>query len=75
MNGPIHPDRTRAAEAKRFLIERELAARWRTSTRTLSRWRANGVAPPHHVIGRRVLYAIEDVEAAEADARQGARAS
>ena len=70
MNTPTHPDRTRATEAKRFLIERELAQRWRISQRTLSRWRANGVAPAHHLIGSRVLYAIEDVETAEADARR-----
>ena len=75
MKTPTHPSRTLATEAKRFLIERELAARWRVSTRTLSRWRANGIAPAHHVMGRRVLYAIEDIEAAEGDARQPGYAS
>lgn len=64
-----HPDWTRAATAKLFLLERELAARWRISPRTLQRWRARKVAPTHHILGRRVLYAMEDVEDAEDAAR------
>lgn len=45
--------------------EEELAQRWRISPRTLQRWRRLGRAPAHLLLGQRVLYRCEDVEAFE----------
>jgi hypothetical protein len=44
-----------------FLTEKELAARWRLSTRTLQRWRRDGRGPDHAVIGERILYPVTRV--------------
>ncbi len=57
-------DRGRAAD-RDFILEAELALRWRRSVRTLQRWRQLGIAPDHHVIGGRVLYRRSAVERAE----------
>jgi hypothetical protein len=54
-----------SAGAEEFLLEAELARRWRRSVRTLQRWRKQGIAPDHHVIGGRVLYRRSAVEAVE----------
>lgn len=48
------------------LTEKELAARWRVSVRTLQNWRWMGRGPRYLKIGARVLYARADVEAFEA---------
>lgn len=45
--------------------ERELAARWRKSPRTLHRWRTQGYGPPHVEIGGSVFYRIADILAFE----------
>lgn len=52
------------------LLERELARRWRLSTRTLQRWRQAGVGPVFLQIGRRITYRLCDVESFEG-AREG----
>ena len=43
------------------LRERELAARWRVSTRTLQRWRSDGTGPSFLLIGGSVRYRMSDV--------------
>ena len=48
-----------------LLRERELAARWRMSTRTLQRWRGDGSGPVHLVIGGSIRYRLSDVIAFE----------
>ena len=48
------------------LTEKELAARWRVSVRTLQNWRWMGRGPRFLKIGARVLYPIGEVEAFEA---------
>ena len=53
-----------------FLRERELAARWRVSLRTLQRWRKAGDGPDWHKIHGRVIYSREEVLASEEAARR-----
>lgn len=53
------------APAPNLLRERELAARWGASKRTLQRWRAESYGPPFLRIGGRILYRLGDVEAFE----------
>lgn len=48
-----------------LLRERELAARWGASPRTLQRWRAEKFGPPFLRIGGRILYRVVDVECFE----------
>lgn len=48
------------------LSQKELAARWRISPRTLERWRAMRTGPPWLRLGtRRLAYRLEDVLAFE----------
>jgi len=51
------------------LTTEELAKRYRTSPETVRYWRHVGKGPKSWKLGRRVLYAIDDVEAFEAKAR------
>lgn len=54
------------------LTEKELAERFRVSTRTVQKWRTKGVGPAFIVIGQHtVLYREEDVLAYERAKRQG----
>jgi hypothetical protein len=53
------------ADRDGHLTEAELARRWRISPRTVQRWRGQGRAPSHLVVGRRILYRWADVEAFE----------
>jgi hypothetical protein len=55
-----------------FLLESELAKRWRRSPRTLQRWRENGTGPVYVRLGGRVLYRLQDVVMHENLARNGA---
>ena len=59
----------RSHNIRRFLIERELADRWRKSTRTLRRMRADGTGPAYHRIGGSILYLLADIERFEAAGR------
>lgn len=43
------------------LTERELAAHWRVTPRTLQRWRAEGFGPAWLRIGGRILYLRDEV--------------
>lgn len=47
------------------LTERDLAAHWRLSPRTLQRWREQGTGPAWLRIGGRILYHRDDVLAHE----------
>lgn len=48
------------------LTQKDLAARWRISPRTLEQWRWRGMGPRYLKVGSRVLYPVEFVEAYEA---------
>ncbi len=59
-----------------FILEAELAKRWRRSVRTLQRWRKKGDAPDHHLIRGRILYRRSVIEAVEtACLRRGRKSS
>ena len=53
-----------------FLTQRELAARWRLSGRTLERWRAARYGPAWTSLGGNIRYAMTDVLAFEARHRR-----
>jgi len=57
-----------------YLITEEVAAEFRTSPETVRYWRHAGKGPKSLKVGRRVLYAREDVEAWEREAREAAGA-
>ena len=48
-----------------FLTPRDLAQRWKTSEKTLERWRMVGSGPVYLKMGGRVLYSVEQVMAHE----------
>ena len=54
----------------RFLVTDEVAEIARTPSETLRYWRHVGKGPKSFKVGRRVLYAVEDVEAWLNEARQ-----
>jgi hypothetical protein len=56
----------------RNLTTEEVAQRFRTSPETVRFWRHSGKGPRSFKVGKRVLYALEDVEAWEREAREGA---
>lgn len=63
-----------SAGATRHLNQRDLAARWGVSVRTLERWRWLNEGPGFLKLGARVAYRLEDIEAYEAARlRQGGR--
>lgn len=49
-----------------YLLQNELAERWRMSPRTLERWRWLRQGPRYYKLHGRILYRIEDVEEFEA---------
>lgn len=53
-----------------FLTTQELAESLRTSAETVRYWRHIGKGPKSFKVGRRVLYALDDVEAFIAEARR-----
>ena len=57
-----------------LLRERELAARWHKSLRTLQRWRNASYGPAYLQIGGSVHYRLADVLAFEAMQRRGGSA-
>jgi hypothetical protein len=50
-----------------YLLQTELARRWRMSPRTLERWRWLGLGPRHTKIVGKVINRLEDMEAYEAN--------
>jgi len=58
----------------KYLLMKELAARWRTDIRTLERRRWMGTEPvPSVKIGGKVLFRLEDIEEFEASQRKEPR--
>jgi hypothetical protein len=57
-------------DAAEFINEDGLAKRWWVSRKTLQRWRQTGGGIPHTKIGHRVIYAMSDVLAYEANAQR-----
>lgn len=53
-------------ESRAHLTQRELAARWKVSGRTLERWRAEHYGPAWISIGGSIRYRMSDVLAWEA---------
>ncbi|RYH00375.1 MAG: DNA-binding protein [Alphaproteobacteria bacterium] len=49
-----------------FLLEGELANRWRIHPATLQRWRYQGLGPKFLKVGGRVLYPVADIGIYEA---------
>jgi predicted site-specific integrase-resolvase len=49
------------------LDQKQLAARWGVSTRTLESWRWRGEGPVFLKLGGRVVYRLEDIERYEAE--------
>ena len=43
------------------LTEAQLAQRWNLSRRTLQRWRRLGAGPAFIRLGRRIIYALDDI--------------
>ncbi len=54
----------------KHLTTEEVADRYRTSPETVRFWRHVGKGPLSFKVGRRVLYALEDVERWEREARE-----
>ena len=54
-----------------YLITEEVATKLRTSPETVRYWRHEGKGPRSFKVGRRVLYALEDVDAFITEARAG----
>jgi DNA-binding transcriptional MerR regulator len=59
------------AQVREYLTTQDVAEKLRTPAETVRYWRHIGTGPPSFKIGRRVLYAVEDVERFIADARSG----
>lgn len=57
-----------------LLRKRELAERWKISTRTLERWQAEGYGPRWLLLGGSVRYRLSDVIAYEDAQSQGGNA-
>jgi len=55
-----------------YLTTDEVATKVRAKAETVRYWRHIGTGPKSFKVGRRVLYAVEDVERWLADARNGA---
>ena len=55
----------------RYMTTAEVAETARTPVETVRYWRYVGKGPKSFKVGRRVLYAVEDVEAWIAEARAG----
>lgn len=45
-----------------YLTQKELAARWRRSVRTVERWRSKKTGPCFHRLGGSILYSLDDIE-------------
>lgn len=58
-----------------LLPQADLARRWKTSARTLARWRAQGCGPAYIRIGGRILYRLSDILAFENQMRNAGATS
>ena len=59
----------RTLEVQKYLTTQEVADTLRTPAETVRYWRHVNKGPRSFKVGRRVLYAVEDVEAFIAEAR------
>ena len=59
-------DREHSPVQVRHINQRQLAARWCVSARTLERWRWVGQGPKFLKLGGRIAYRVQDVEEYEA---------
>lgn len=59
----------------KYLTSHELAARWHMHPQTLANWRVKGQGPEHVKVGTKVLYAMDKVEAWEAENMKQSTAS
>ena len=51
-----------------FLNQKELARRWKLSSRTLERWRWEGRGPPYvKIYNGRILYRLSDIREIEGE--------
>ncbi|MAQ83682.1 MAG: hypothetical protein CMH12_10665 [Maritimibacter sp.] len=68
-----NPDKRHLLEEANGLLlrERELAQRWKTSQRTLQRWRSENFGPAYIRIGGAIRYPMKDVLDYEARNRSG----
>jgi len=57
-------------EPPEYLVTEEVATKLRTTPETVRYWRHAGKGPKSFKVGRRVLYAAEEVEAWIAEARK-----
>lgn len=58
----------------KYLTTEEVAERYRTSPETVRFWRHVGKGPKSLKVGRRVLYAVEDLETFESQMKVGSAA-
>jgi hypothetical protein len=63
------------ASEQKYLTTEDLAERFRTVPSTIRYWRGHDYGPKGIVVGRRILYPIEHVEAFERELRQPAGAA
>lgn len=57
-------------EVSRYMTTQEVADLLRTSPETVRYWRHKGKGPKSFKVGRRVLYAREDIDAFIAEAKE-----
>lgn len=62
---------THHAQDDGCLTQRDLAARWKISIRTLERWRVDACGPQWLLMGGSIRYRLRDVLAFEAAHLQG----
>lgn len=65
---------TETTDSRRYLTTEELAQMTRSTAETCRYWRHVGKGPRSMKVGRRVLYAIEDVDAWLQEARDAGTA-
>ncbi len=58
----------------KYLTTEEVAERYRTSPETVRFWRHAGKGPKSLKVGRRVLYALDDLETFESQMKVGSAA-
>ena len=54
---------------KTFLDTKQLAQRWRRSPRTIEGWRAKKIGPDYFNLNGKIVYDIDEIIEAEAEAR------
>ena len=65
MEGKFNKQEKTMNDDKKFITAKELAKRWKRSSRTLANQRLAGKGCPYYKISGKVLYDLEDVEKME----------